>query len=48
MILFLGFNFRCVFFSLIEKNCAGVILPFVEHDWLNWSNDNTTHKETTG
>jgi len=48
MILFLGFNFRSVFFSLIEKNCAGVILPFVEHDWLNWSNDNTTHKETTG
>jgi len=27
-----------------------VILPFVEHDWLNWPNDNTcaTHKEATG
>jgi len=30
------------------RNHAGVILPFVEHDWLNWSNDNTPHKKTTG
>jgi len=41
-----GFKFGSVFFALREKNCAGVILPFVEYDWFSWSNDNTTHKET--
>ena len=48
MILFLGFKFGSVFFSLWEKNYAGAILPFVEYSWVNWSNDNTTHNEITG
>jgi len=33
-------------FSSVEKNCAGIILPFVEYDLLNWSLGNMTHKET--
>jgi len=27
-----------------EKLCTDYF-AFVEHDWLNWSNDNTTHKD---
>jgi len=23
------------------------VLPLIEHDWLNLSNDNMTHKDTT-
>jgi len=29
----------------MRENCAGVILPFVRHDWLSWSNHNMAHKE---
>jgi len=47
MFSFLGFKFGSIFFVMIEKLCRGYF-AFVEHDWLNWSKDNMTHKESTG
>jgi len=32
----------------MNQKLYGVILPLVETDWLEWSHDNTTHKEATG
>jgi len=49
MILFLGLKFGSVYFaSIMNQTLCGVNWPLAEPDWLKWSHDNTTQKETTG